>query len=220
MALGVSRWGPSDFARGKSIARRKTSQDCRPGPMSERRPNRPMAFACPKRVVLAWVLLVLAATAWAQVSREYEIKAAYLYNFGRYVEWPEAAFKDAKAPFVIGVLGPAPVDEHLTILTRTKTLQDRPIQFVRHARVDDLKPCHILFISGQLEAEAQKQAAARFAGDPVLIVGEGDGFLVRGGSIEFRVVENKVRIRISLRSTQRSGMKPSAKLLQVAEVVD
>lgn len=164
--------------------------------------------------------LFSASTAWGQVSREYEIKAAYLYNFGRYFDYPAKAFADAKDPFVIAVIGDAPIDGHLAAAARAKTLQNRPIVIRRHDRVADIAPCHVLFVSEKLDDKVEAQINAKFADSAVVLVGEGDGFISRGGTISFVVVDNKVRLKISQKAAQRAGLKPSSKLLQVSDLVD
>jgi hypothetical protein len=161
-----------------------------------------------------------APKAWGQESREYEIKAAYLYNFGRYVEYPAASFADAKAPFVVSVIGPANIDGFLAAAARTKTLQNRPIVFRRHDKVADIAPCHILFVSEKLDDAIEAQINAKFADSPVVLVGEGEGAISRGSTVSFVVVENKVRLKISKKGSSRAGLKFSSKLLQIGDLED
>ena len=176
------------------------------------------SFCAALVLILGWIVGTPAA--WGQVSREYEIKAAYLYNFGRYFEYPAASFGDAKAPFVISVIGTTSVDEYLTAAARTKTLQNRTIVFRRHERVEDIAPCHVLFVSEKLDDKLESQIYAKFANSAVVLVGEGDGAIGRGATVSFVVADNKVRLKISQKAAQRAGLKPSSKLLQVSDLVE
>ena len=153
-------------------------------------------------------------------SREYRIKAAYLYQFGRYIEWPAKAFADAQSPFVIGVMEGDPIIADLEQIAEVKKIQDRPIRIQRFASPDNVRACHILFLSASLAAETQEALVHRIAGPGVLLVGDADRLLDWGGAIRFVVEENKIRIHIARKAARRQGLTISAKLLQVAHVVD
>jgi|GEM_PF-3093136 len=172
------------------------------------------------RALAAICCLLPCSLAWAQVSREFEIKAAYLYNFGRYFDFPPKAFGDAKAPFVIAVIGTKQVDELLKAAVQGKLLQERPIVVRRYDRVENAGDCNILFISDALDDKVEAQLCAKYANSPTVLVGEGEGFLSRGGTLSFLIVENKVKIRLSKKAATRHGLKPSSKLLQVSDVVE
>jgi hypothetical protein len=152
--------------------------------------------------------------------REYRIKAAYLYQFGRYIEWPAQAFRDPKSPFVIGVMKGDPIIAHLNQIAETKKIQERPIRIEQFSTPDDVRPCHILFLSASLGEEMQAAVVRRQPDRGVLLVGEMERFLALGGIIRFVVEDNTVRIHIARKAAQREGLTVSAKLLQVAHVVD
>jgi len=154
------------------------------------------------------------------ISREHRIKAAYLYQFGRYVEWPAKAFPDPKAPFVIGVLESDPIGADLIQLARIKKIQDRPIQIRRFSSAADIRACHILFLPASLAPEAQKDVLRRLSGTNTLTVGESDEFLNMGGAVRFVVEENNIRVQIARKAAEREGLTISSKLLQVARVLD
>jgi hypothetical protein len=156
----------------------------------------------------------------ADINREYAIKAAYLYQFGRYVQWPDKAFASPEAPFVIGVLGQHPVVSDLEQIAQLKKIQDRPIHIRRFSSANDVGPCHILFVAGSLPPKEQSEAIARLSGQNALFVGEAGGFFDWGGAVRFSVEENKVRIHIARKAAEHEGLTISAKLLQVAHVVD
>jgi hypothetical protein len=177
------------------------------------------------RQLLGATLLGLAVTCSPPVApaqtpavTEYEIKAAFLYNFAKFVEWPPAAFADPGSPLVIGVLGDDPFESDLDHIIEGKTANDRPLVIKRSKRLEDLRACHILFISasesGHLAAMLNSLRTAS-----VLTVGETDQFILLGGVINFIERENKVHFVINLEAAQRTTLKISSKLLKVADMV-
>lgn len=174
-----------------------------------------------------WFLLVVVVAvgpkpllAQSVISREYSIKAAFLYNFGRYVRWPSEAFRDARAPFVIGVWGGSMISSDLRRIAQTKKIQGRPIQVRQFSSADEVENCHILFFSADVEPQLVVKVVRRFSGEPALLVGEREGFLGQGGMISLIIKENKVQMYIALKAAQREQLAMSSKLLQVAKVVN
>ena len=168
--------------------------------------------------------LLIAPLAWgaAPVPTEYEVKAAFLYNFGRFVEWPaaEAADTPAREPFVIGVLGEDQFDGLLERMLRGKTVRDRPVVVKHFARVTDLDGTDVLFVAPSQQARLEAALAAAAAKRPrTLTVGEGDDFTRRGGMIAFVVRDRKVRFEVNLAEAERSGLKISSELLKLAVLV-
>lgn len=171
---------------------------------------------------LAGALLVLTSMAHLgrgqePLSREHTIKAAYLYNLGRYITWPANTFADRQTPFVIGLLEPALVGADLEKIARLKTLDGRTIAVERYSRPEDVQRCQILFFPRQVDLPTQRTLIRRLAGSHVLLVGESEGFLDAGGIIAFVVRDNNVRLMIGLDTAQREGLQISAKLLQIAQ---
>jgi hypothetical protein len=152
--------------------------------------------------------------------REHRIKAAYLYQFGRYVDWPAKSFADGNAPFVIGVLDQDPLIPDLEEIAKIKKIQNRPIQIRRFASVADIRACNILYLPSSVSAEARAEIIRKMAGRGVLLVGDADGFVEGGGVVQFAVEDNKIRVVIARKAAEREGLTISAKLLQVARVVD
>src|ERR1700741_2837366 len=104
-----------------------------------------MAF---KKIVAAGLLLFSALNASAQTaSREYQVKAVFLFNFAQFVDWPPAAFSGADAPLVIGILCDDPFGPYLDETVRDEKVADRPLEIQRYRRVDEIRTCHVLFIS-------------------------------------------------------------------------
>ncbi len=156
----------------------------------------------------------------SEINREYRIKAAYLYQFGRYVEWPSKTFPSPETPFVIGILDQDPIAADLDQIAQIKKIQDRPIQIRRFSSASDIRACNILYFSSALEPEAQAEVIRRVAGKGILLVGDTERFLNRGGVMQFILEDNKIRVMISRKAAEREGLKISSKLLQVARVVD
>jgi len=181
-------------------------------------------MVCAMAGLAAWVALGH-APALAQepdlttVSREYTIKAAYLYNFARYVTWPEGAFATAESPLVIGVLGEDPFGDALGVVARTKRIDGRAIVVQQFDVVESFRPCHILFVTWNVGEEAEGRAIQKSRGKGVLLVGETPTFIERGGIISFFVEENKVRFEISTAHAQQERLKISSKLLSLARLV-
>jgi hypothetical protein len=155
----------------------------------------------------------------AMINREHKIKAAYLYNFARYIQWPDDTFKTKKEPFTIGIVGVDPIKKDLDGVAKKRTIDGRPIKVHLFTRPIDVKPCQILFFSPTLKPEVQKKILERMEGKNVLLVGQSDAFLDMGGVIDFVINNNKVRLMVDLEAAQREKLKFSAKLLRVARVV-
>lgn len=152
-------------------------------------------------------------------SREYAIKAAYLYQFGRYVQWPASSFADSQSPLVIGLLGSDPFQGILEDLARTKRVEGRPIVIRRFASMAEYTPCHILFITAAVEPEQKAAAFQKAQKSPVLLVGEEPGFAAQGGTVNFFLDENRIRFEINMETAKRDQLKISSKLLSLAKIV-
>ena len=154
----------------------------------------------------------------AALSREYQVKAVFLFNFAQFVEWPAAAFPSADTPLVIGVLGDDPFGDFLDETVRDEKVGGRPLQVRRFASPAQIDLCHILFIS-QSESARLEQEVAQLKGRSILTVGETDGYSKRGVMIRFLTEKNKIRLRINLEAATAGGLRISSKLLRPAEIV-
>lgn len=156
--------------------------------------------------------------AQAAVSREYEIKAIFLYNFAQFVDWPPGAFRDENAPVVIGVLGEDPFGTSLDEAVRGETVKGRPLVVRRFSRIEDVTTCHVLFIS-QSETARLGQIMAALKGRSILTVGDTEEFSRRAGMIRLATENNKVRLRINVDAAKAADLAISSKLLRPAEIV-
>jgi len=170
-------------------------------------------------VLSAWLLSGgLGLPAQAAPPREYQLKAVFLFKFAQFVEWPPQAFPDAQAPLVIGVLGRDPFGAYLDETVRGETVNNRPLVLQRYGRAEDIRTCHILFIS-QSETDRLEQILASLRGRHILTVIDTEGGALRGVMIRLITVENKIRLRINLEAAQAANLKISSKLLRPAEIV-
>lgn len=166
----------------------------------------------------ALVMLAIVASAPAAVAGaadEYAVKAAFLFNFTRFVEWPAAAFDGPDAPFRICVFGEDPFGPRLEALSR-RQVGERPIAVVRDPPADALAGCQIAYLGTGTPVAVQADAAA--GGAPMtLAVASGRGFAASGGMFGLVTEGGRVRLQVNLQQVRRSPLRVSAKLLEVAE---
>jgi hypothetical protein len=168
--------------------------------------------------IMILVAAVEPAAAQIESPGEYQVKAAFLYNFAKFVEWPVSAFPNETAPFVIGVLGEDPFGKELDRITEGRIVQGRSIIVRRFQDTSDLAACQILFICSS-ERPRLKDIFKALERANVLTVGEMDGFAQSGGGINFFLLENKIRFEINTAAAELSGLKVSSKLLSLARIV-
>ncbi len=154
----------------------------------------------------------------AATSDEYKVKAVFLFNFAQFVDWPEKAFADPKAPLVIGVLGQDPFGTYLDEVVQGEKVGLRPIVIRRFHRVDDVGRCHILFIS-RSEAPQLARVIARLDHRAILTVGDADVFNRVGGMVRFVTENGKIRLRINPDAAKACDLIISSKILRPATIV-
>jgi hypothetical protein len=150
-------------------------------------------------------------------SPEYLIKAAYLYNFAMFVEWPSDAFTRPDSPMVIGVIGSDPFGWALDRTVQDKRIGKRQIVIERLQWGQDARRAHIVFVSASDSARLA-ELASRLDGSPTLIVADSDGARPRS-AVSFVVNDNKVGFEINLDQANRARLTISSKLLNLARVV-
>lgn len=152
--------------------------------------------------------------AQAPSPSEYQLKAAFLYNFAKFVEWPQQSFADDKSEFVIGILGDNPFGEDLANSVKGKKINEHPIRVQKFETADDIK-CHILFISSS-EKKNFPNIFTKIKGGSILTVGEAEQFIQAGGIINFIHKDNKIRFQINDEAAKSIQLKISSKLLTLA----
>lgn len=171
-------------------------------------------FGLTVAVVMTWSCL--RAPAQESASVEYKVKAAYLFNFAKFVEWPVGSFPAKDTPITLGLVGKDPFGSDLEKTFENKTIEGRALQIKRFAEGEDLRQCHILFICAS-ERKSLPQIFEKLQGGSVLTVGEVEEFNALGGMISFITQENTIRFDIKDEAAARVGLKVSSKLLQVAK---
>jgi hypothetical protein len=151
------------------------------------------------------------------VAVESRLKAAFLYNFARFVEWPAEALPGASDPIVICTIGQPDVTRELSLSVAEKKVDGHPILIRESSAALDAKDCQILFVG----AGSERAAAAldRGEGAPVLTVGDREGFARDVGIVNFAVRDNRLRFDINTDASDRAHLRLSAKLLLLANVV-
>jgi hypothetical protein len=165
--------------------------------------------------VICFLLLGGLSRAQETAPSEYQVKAAFLYKFTRFVEWPIEAFPSPSAPFVLGVIGDNPFGPELDRAVKGKDVNGHPFVVKEIKNVTDAKMCQMLFISSS-ERRRLPQILSALGTLPVLTVSETDRFLASGGIINLFMDENKVHFEISDATAKRAGLRISSKLLYLA----
>lgn len=171
-----------------------------------------------QRLLLLLACVALPVIALANRTAEAQIKAAFLYKFGGFVEWPVQAFERPDSPFTIGVLGADAVATELERVVPGRTVQGRPIAVRKVKRGESLAGLHLLFV-GVAESARIGEMVVGLKGRPLLLVTESEDALAQGSMINFVAVENKVRFDVALPPAERGHLKISARLLAVARKV-
>lgn len=168
--------------------------------------------------VFAFVSQLLGTQNQAQEASEYAVKAAFLYNFAKFVEWPPGAFGHNGAPLIVGVVGDDPFGSALDQTIQGKSVNGRQLTVRRFSGGQDLRECHILFISSS-ERKRLSQILDSIRGAGVLTISEMDQFNQQGGIINFILERGKVRFEINTGAAESARLKLSSKLLALARSV-
>lgn len=166
-----------------------------------------------------FVILLLSGQslrAQSAASKEYQVKAAFLYNFFQFVEWPPDAFPQAQSPLVIGIIGDDPFGSSLNEIVSGEKVNNRPLVIQHYHRPEEIKVCHILFVC-QSESPEMKDLIAGLKNRNILTVSDIEGFTKAGGIIRFVTENNKIRFRINTEAARAANLEISSKLLRAAE---
>lgn len=150
---------------------------------------------------------------------EIQVKAAYLYKFSAYVEWPPSTFAQADTPITIGVVGTDALVAALNNLKQSLSASSRGIKVKQLKPEEPLAGVQILFIGG-VENKELKRLLEGIQSQPVLTVTDFPGALDAGSAINFVPIDDRIRFEVSLAHAERSGLKISARLLSVAHKVE
>lgn len=200
-------------------------------PCDARRCHKPRSYRSREAALTALLSLVVWLTVSYQTvcgqeqrvidsEKEYSVKGAFLYSFGRYTKWPPGSFAADSDPFVIGVLGDAPINAILSRIEKTKDIDGRRIVIQYLKTVESTNACHILFVPRSLGAAEQLRLIRFHDKSPVMLVGETDDFAAAGGVIRFFVREDLVKFEINVNAATEKKLLLDAKLLRLAEVIE
>jgi hypothetical protein len=182
-----------------------------------------MALLMPQSPLVALVAAALAAAPTEaqeapRVLPEYVVKAGFLYNFAKYVEWPAAAFERDDEPISIGVVGSDPFGSDLEGALANKTVKRRTFVVRRFPTARELAPCRILFVArsessriGEISEKARRWGS--------LTVGEAEGFSAAGGIINILIDDDIPRLEVNAEEAKRAGLTIDSKLLKLATIV-
>lgn len=174
-------------------------------------------FAVALSILPIFVLLSAPAFCQSEENVEYKIKAAYILNFLRFMEWPDSVFAEATSPLIVGVLGTDPFGAILDKTVESEKINGHPIVIERFSSWDDLGQCHALFISTSEKKSVNK--IIRAVGElPVLTISDSEHFSEQGGGITFYIDDQKVRFEINIEALRKADIKASSKLLRLAKI--
>ena len=171
----------------------------------------------PKRYLLTLIIVTacIARAAADGIVDVYQVKAAFLFNFAKFVEWPPEAFKDSSDKISICVLGKNPFGSFLADAVAGKTIGNRPVAISNVSTGTEARACHILFVS--VSQSKLAKALLEEAKNPyLLMVGESSEFLAGGGAINLKVQDSRVRIEINRDAASGLKFRISSKLLSLA----
>jgi hypothetical protein len=196
-------------------------------PASNRATERPEAAACHGRsrwrglrigLALGLACLAILAGPVAAASDADDVKLAFLYNFTKFLEWPKESFDTDRSPIVIGVAGDEALATSFSALLANKPAGSRAVIVRNVAESGSLPDCHVLFLRSSSRRRVT-DVADELEGKAVLLVGEDEHFLVRGGMVNFVLRSERIRFEINLVAAQKAGLKLSSKLVSVASAV-
>lgn len=177
-----------------------------------------------RRIALCLLAIVAGGSCFSPVRAdsttptEYEVKAAFIYNFAKYIRWPEASTSETSKPFVIGVIGRDPFGQALDDAVRGRSLEGRAVVARRFGRVEEVADCDILFI-GLSERNNLQRIFEALRHAPVLTIGDMDRFAEHGGMINLTTEEKRVRFEINVEAAERAGLRLGSQLLRLARIV-
>ena len=162
--------------------------------------------------------MLLCGAHGAEAPSEYQVKAVFVFNFSRFVEWPPQAFTAPNQPFAICILGNDPFGTRLDEAVRGEQINQHPLTVRRFRTVGEADNCQILYID-RSEAGQLHQILAALDHRSTLTVSELSDSAERGGMIQFMTENNHIRLRINVDSARAAGLTISSKLLRPAEIV-
>ncbi len=177
-----------------------------------------------RRIASDFIILILLwgfvnSNARSAQYSEYAVKAAFIYNFAKFIDWPENAFPKENSPLIVGVLGRDPFGQILDETFRDKTVHGRNVVLKRLGPNESCAECHLLFISSS-ESERVSGVLNAHRGANTVTISDMPGFDEKGGVIRLFTARNKVRFSINSRAANNAGVKLSSQLLKLSHSGD
>jgi hypothetical protein len=170
-----------------------------------------------KRYISLLMLLLTAMICYGQTeAEEANLKAAFIYNFTRFVEWES---NEGSTEFIIGVVGTSGIDEPLEEISKTRTVNSKKIIIKHFEKIEDIDKCNVLFIPKNVKIPLQEFIATTEK-KGVLIVSEKQGYASKGASINFVIIDKKLKFEANTKAISSAGLKVSAQLLKLAIIVN
>lgn len=161
--------------------------------------------------LLVCIMLTIEDTYAQDVSSEYKVKAAFILNFARFTEWPEASIQ-SRNTFIIGIVGNNPFGGFLHELVRNESIRNLPIE-VREFDISEDIDAHLLFVGNNVNL-----SRFPFETRSILTVSEIPEFTRRGGMIRLYTEEGRVRFEVNLEASRKAGITLSSRLLRLATI--
>lgn len=180
--------------------------------------NRRIAHIAVEGIVAIVCSVFWIAPAIGQSATEDQIKAAYMFNFAKFVEWPAEAFPPAASSLNFCAVGRSQTADELDSLVADKSINGHPIKVHRLGKLEEIKSCHVLFLA-TASGKQQQQVLQAARGLPILVVGDTPGFARSGGMIGFITENGKVLFEVNPASAEEAHLKISSKLLALARIV-
>jgi hypothetical protein len=156
--------------------------------------------------------------AYSQAISEDQVKAAYLFNFAKFVEWPQETFPDATAPIHLCVLNDPTIGSELSQIVKDKHISGRSIVVAQIQNGEQGRSCQILFINSAQNSQIEHILKV-LQGASVLTVGEATQFVEQGGIVNFVIQDDQVHFQVNHKAATQSRLRMSARLLSVAKLV-
>ena len=172
-------------------------------------------------VLAIWMLIETSASTLAPQrpstpTVEAQVKAAFLYNFAQFVQWPGAAFQDRNSPFAMCVIGDS-IGDVLEKTIEDETLDGRSIVVRRLTSPENVRACHLIYVA-RAEARRSMEIIAAASGVPILTVGDSEEFINEGGMIRFTEAGRRIRFEINPDAAAEASLRVSSRLLRLADI--
>ncbi len=168
-----------------------------------------------------WLIILAfgALNAHGQQFTEYEVKAAYVFNFTKFINWPDNTFDNPTSPYVLGIYGNDPFGSVLKKIIGTRKSNRRKWVVKYYSRPEQIQQCHILFVTDIKQSELRR-LTMHLADKPVLTVGdEIDKFCQQGGIINFTAKKSPKRFEINNKAAKNAQLSISSKLLMLSKII-